>query len=453
MIIVLLLVLAAVLPHDIFLDVRLDLGIPLNLLDAGLLLGLLATFLPNKQRNLSVYPGGHPLWRPIVILYLTAVPLALAVGYVKGNLWYFVLAETRDYLGLPLAAWITYRLLQNQISIERFMKVFLILAAVASLILIIATAVKGKQTVQLDDITTIREGNIYGYGVYLMGPAACYALYQFLAPTGFQTLSKFWSIFLAIVCLNGVLFTFYRNSWVAVTVTLVTMLLLLPAGARIRKAFPLLIVGLIGMIMLMVGLWGLSRITQHDLFTPMIERLGTLAQFTSEDQGSGPITAWEGRLTNIFEELDIWIQSPLFGHGFGYWVRFATTGEYGSFKHNVYTSALALGGPLMLTLILVVLFGPMILGKRIVRQSQYLNHYAAGVLIFIGMVFLALTCAMTMSINSPRPAVFAGVMLGFALRARELQLLMAYQPSATLVTNPVHRPTTIPNGMSAPANG
>ena len=98
---------------------------------------------------------------------------------------------------------------------------------------------------------------------------------------------------------------------------------------------------------------------------------------------------------------------------------------HGSFSHNVWTSSLAQSGILGLLGYMVPPISMMLIGWRMIRQSNDKNLLFMGALAAVVGCSAFLLSFMTLSINTQRQAITLGLLCGMLYRCRAIQLTMA----------------------------
>jgi hypothetical protein len=219
----------------------------------------------------------------------------------------------------------------------------------------------------------------------------------------------------------------HRSNWVVGALTLVYAAFFLPRvnfGRRVSASL-FLALGLGACMFVAVGMY--SRMTGRDFGEYVSRRLASLLP---GDETGSQRKAWASRLPGAKRELEIFMQNPAMGQGFGIQMEEEATGRstaYGSFRHNVWTASLAESGIFGLAgYILPPLFATVI-GYRLVRQGGDRGTVFMGalgsVVGFASLVFSPLT----LSINIQRMAIPLGLACGMLFKVRAMQLTVAHQ--------------------------
>ncbi|MFA7235535.1 MAG: hypothetical protein WC058_01610 [Phycisphaeraceae bacterium] len=418
-----LLITSTVLPQSTWRALRVNVGVPVGLTEGLILLGLIWAMFPSRKRLEWAMPAQHPLLTLLLFLFPLVTIMAFAVGISSGNEMYRVVSTARDFILLPLAMFVTYRLIHTPGQLKTFLKVAVLCAIVGGFFLLFSVVVLGQKVQEVESVIELREGNQFTAAINVASPLGVTFLFFALMSDRIHLLPRKWAYALATYCLLIVLFTFYRSSWVACAFSAFCLIFILPLGSRFERMFRSAIVVMIAGIFLYMSIVAVGAIIHHDLIGPINNRLLTLVPgaHTSEESH-----AWDSRAGGIQAELKIWSEYPLTGMGFGYWAN-PRLPQGISYGHNVFTSELATGGPLCLLCILLAVVGPWVVSKRVIQTASSPTILFTGVYGYVNQATIFALMGATASINNLIGAVICGMVGGMILRARELALIEAHR--------------------------
>jgi hypothetical protein len=148
------------------------------------------------------------------------------------------------------------------------------------------------------------------------------------------------------------------------------------------------------------------------------------------DQDGVRSKAWDSRLPAIQRELEIWMQNPLMGKGFGIQFEEERTGlssGRGGFRHNVWSASLAESGPLGLAGYMLPPISAMWVGFLLVRRATDKGTMYVGALAAVVGCATFMLSFMTLSINTQRQAIPLGLICGMVYRCRSIQQALESQ--------------------------
>jgi hypothetical protein len=257
------------------------------------------------------------------------------------------------------------------------------------------------------------------YGPAIAGIAAAFLIYQLVS--GYRLVPLFMTIGLAFVTFVGQCATLSRSDWVAVSMAIAGIYLLLPKEGRRGKTIKVLLVAPLVMLFIWLGVALASRTLGIDFEKRMMDRVMTMLP---GERRKTLDKAWDSRLSGQIREVQLWARSPLIGNGFGHERIFGPNGEFlPGYGHNSWTYTLYQTGPFGLAAMSTVVFGMWIIGRRMIRQAQGDKIFtlvgALGACAAVVFLFHGLTTA---SFNTARPAIFLGLIFGVVVRTRQMQV-------------------------------
>jgi hypothetical protein len=270
-----------------------------------------------------------------------------------------------------------------------------------------------KQNVDINALRTME------YGPAIAGIAAVFLIYQIVS--GYRLVPLFVAIMLAFISFIGQCATLSRSDWVAISMSVAGIYLLLPREGRSGKTIKVLLAAPLIMLFIWLGVALASRSLGIDFEKRMVDRVMTLLP---GERTFKTTKAWDTRLASQVRELQLWAHSPLLGNGFGHTAIYGPNGEQmGGYGHNTWTFTLFQSGPFGLAAMGTVVFGMWVIGRRMIRQAQGDKIFTlVGALGASAAVFFLFHGLTTASFNAPRPAIFLGLTFGVVVRARQMQL-------------------------------
>ncbi len=410
---------------EFILKYRVEVGAPINILDALLGLGLLVSVLPlpkNRMRTERI----HPLMLKTIIVFAFAT-IAGSLGTVLNNETdnYYYITTLRNFLAVPMAAWIGYGLIHQPKQVRRYCFWYTVAGIGSALAILLFFKDKGEEVTKHDfNVDRLRSME---YGPAIAGIAACFLIYQWISDRRMWPLAV--TILLAGLAYVGQCATLSRSDWVAITTCCASIYWLIPKERRLSKAVKLVMAAPVLAIFLIAGVFAASHVTKTDFTKRMADRLETL--MPGERETSKTVKAWDTRLASQIRELELWTQRPFFGQGFGMKTLKDDSGQdLGALGHNTWTFSIFQAGPLGLLAQALVAGGCWIVGRRMIRDAigggdlNWLLMGGLGALSGMFFIFHGLTTA---SFDTPRPAIFYGLTFGVLMRARAMQLELMRQ--------------------------
>ncbi|MDB5321807.1 MAG: hypothetical protein JWN40_3438 [Phycisphaerales bacterium] len=418
-----LLLLNSTLTNDFLFAYRKEIGgFPLNILDGMLALVFLQQLL--STRNKFRADRVHPLFIWSVSLLVLSIFIGIAGAAIQGTGAREYVTAMRNLLVLPASIFIGYTVAKTPRSAKTVTYIWLwcsLASAVIVMFLIRGTSEAVREGKSFDELRLIRYGGDTGLTLA--------AFLVFAGVSRIRVFPRYLSRVMLVICTVGIFGVPHRGSYVTGVFTLLFAALVL-ARANWGRRLTMTFLGIIVMSSLLFGgVAGMSQLTGRDFKTYVVERrLKALLPFYDEETKT---TVTATRLPGILAELKVWSESPVIGKGFAISSRVeAEVGAMGM-NHNVWTSALAQYGPIGLAAFLVPIFGCIIVGYRMLRDSTDPHIAMFGALAAI-MAFVALFWgSLSLSINQQRLGMMVGLMFGMAFRVRAMQLTLAREGAAS----------------------
>ena len=396
---------------------RIDVGFPIGIFDALLGLGLLAAVV--GHRNFVRTDRTHPLLGWTVVLFAVAI-LAGAFGAFTSNAdlrW--ILTALRNLATLPVCVVSGYYLLSGPRAARHYPYLQVFAGVGAALVVLLFFRSAAADPGSSRDINTLRA---VAYVTNYAGIGATLLLFMIIAK-----MSPF-PVWLAIVmsgfCFIGQFATLSRSDWLATIAGVLAIYFLLPSYRPKGKVVAALVGPPLIAVFLWAGLVFASAVTGRDFEKQMYDRV--LSMLPVDNPGTETRRkAWDTRLSATLKELEWFARSPLIGQGFGvHETKQAMLGrrEMEGLRHNTWSSTLAETGLVGFSAMACVVFGTIVVGRRMARDAidpQQAIMGALGVITGSHYLFHGLA---TMSFNQMRWAIPLGIICGVVLRARALQL-------------------------------
>lgn len=406
--------------QGIILEHRVKLGpLPVNLIDGTLIAGLLLAvvgFSASKSRFVS--DKAHSLFLTILIVSTIAGCAGLAVGMTRAPSVYDLVSGMNHFIALPLSIVLGYYFLKGPRSVHWFPHLHVLGGVLCAGLITFFFFGKASGQGASQSIEAVR---VVSFISSYAGMAAALLLYT-MACRSERLYPLLIAFALAAFCLVGQFGTLARSDWLSASAALLVVPFLFKPPNRGRKAafvaviLPMLIVALV------VSAVILSNVTGRDIAASLAKRVGSALPTARGDDSYSSRKAWDTRLPGVIEELKLWSNSPLYGHGFGY----SKSAQYFysgvAFNHNVWSASLATLGILGFAAYLIPVLGIIVVGRRLIRDGTDRGSILIGVIgVTAGAMHLVLG-ASTMSFNVQRGAIALGLIVGVVLRARAIQL-------------------------------
>jgi O-antigen ligase/polysaccharide polymerase Wzy-like membrane protein len=401
-------------------------GVPLGIMEVLtiLLFCYAAFFGGNLQR---AYPSRrlHPVYVVTIVL--------LALSFVTGSIQSFVgqipldfyLRMARELGTWPVFIYVGYRLMATPRTATYFAGLIIVCGLCMATVLLTHFSANTEQIEISDKYNSVR---VVWYISAYCGMAAMLLAYGIF--TKDRLIPTFIAAPLACFCLAGQFSPLHRVEWMGMGFCMAGLIFLLPREKRISTAIKgfFVIIALTGFLLLMVQV--VSSVTQRDFGEFVNERLVSL--LPTERQTSKEGKAWDTRLDSIWTELSIWESNPLLGRGFGIQEDLVARSKivnYGAFHHNGWCSVLAQTGIIGFAGCMLVLWGLLIQGRKLVLYGPTKGMRLIGVLgVMCGLYeFAEVLGAMAWTV---RFAMLSGVVCGMVYRCVDMMEAVAAEQRA-----------------------
>jgi hypothetical protein len=421
------LVINAVISTEQLLNYRLELGgLPINLFDALMIIGLALAFF-NRERMFPTR-APHPLLNKLYVMFGIAAVAGLIGWVVNGAPVRQAFMPFRNWLALPVEMYLGYYYLVAPKSMGRYLKIQVLAGVIAGTMILLFFFGKGETLGAWQSDANINAYRTIAYVSNYAGIAAALLVYS--VASGARLFPAWLALPLAGYCLVGGFATLGRSDWLATVAGLVAAMAMVPKGRRFGAA----VRGTLAMIALGASLWiGMylaSRVTGANFFDRMSHRITTILP---TGDGSKKDAAYLTRISGTLSELRLWLHNPLMGQGFGAQVVELDRVGYtvSGFYHDTWTSTLCESGLLGFAAIATFIGGVIVVGRRLVRDGAGDGFVLIGALgVITGCHFIVHGLA-TFSFNFQRTGLVLGIIVGVVLRARAMQrtiLESAYDP-------------------------
>jgi hypothetical protein len=390
-------------------------GLPIGVFDALLGLGVLVALI--GRRNAYPTERAHPLMPWLVVLFGLGASAGVLGALISNAELRWMMTGMRNFLTLPAGVMIGYCLLLTPRSNSRFahLQVWAGVGAAAVILLFFRSAATGFNS--SDNINRLRTT---AYVANYAGLAGALLLFTIISKI---RLMPFWlSVALCGFCFVGQFATLSRSDWLAAAASVVAIYVLLPTYRPGGKLAAALIGPPIVAVFLWVGLILASMVVGQDFESRMAERVQSMLPGR---RAGVALKAWDSRLEGIQKELAVWRKSPVIGGGFGATdvLRFRH-GDWGgmAYRHNSWTSTLAETGLPGFAAVSCVVFGMIVVGRRMARDGVDQGYVLIGALAVITGTHYLMHGLATQSFNQMRWGIPLAVICGVALRARAMQV-------------------------------
>jgi hypothetical protein len=402
-------------------QIRFHVGIEFNLYLILTILGVIGCFLFRGGQRRVVAARPHPLLLSIMIVGGIAwlIGLVGSVGNFQHTYPELIAIAIRDFIALPLFVLIGYSLTATPQDVRRMVVASIVAGALASVFIVTTFVIRSGQLDSSGDVTNALRVEAF---TTTYPAIAClllaYAILIGIPLPGPRPL-------LLGICLFGVIAPLNRSDWISLAAALGAIIFLLPRGRRLGSLMRAMAVGLLVVVTLWSGLFAASKLTGRDFYETFGRRIASI--LPSDEPHSA--RAWDSRLPGIMCDLEVFRDQPIFGGGFGVQERMAAAGKmgYAQAHHCPWTDLPAKTGFMGLLLLCLVIFGPAVLGRRMMRDGVDQSYVLLGAAAVAVAAYSTVLAASTMSINLIRGAIPIGVLVGVIIRAREMQLLQRVQ--------------------------
>jgi hypothetical protein len=370
----------------------------------------------SKGRRTEEVPTHRAFVASMVLGFLALVGGSIGAAMIHAPLYAYA-SEVRNFASLPISMFAAYYLLKTPRSSLRFSYVHVISGVLTAALIIIFFFGKSAEEANRMAIDQVRA---LQYVSWYAGLAAALLMYTVLNPQG-RMLPTPLAILLICFCFVGQFGTLSRSDWVSATATLMTVPFLLPKARRGIKLIGFALTMPVLVVCLVIGVTLSSNFAGRDFSERLSKRVMTLLPGRADDE-YGHSKAWDTRLPGAVRELELWLDSPVIGNGFGYTVARGLEGEGVAFYHNVWSSSLAMMGILGFGAYATPIIAMIVVGWRMVRQAVDKGSLLMGVIGVTSGVYGIVIGLSTMSVNVQPGGIAMGLLAGVVLRTRALQL-------------------------------
>jgi hypothetical protein len=393
-------------------------GLPINIMDASTAVAFVVAIFAmlSRGRRHEGVPA-HPAFIAAMVLgFLALVGGSIGAAMVHAPLYAYA-SEVRNFASFPISMFTAYYLLKSPRSSLRFSYVHVIsgvLTAALIMIFFLGKSAEEANRMAIDQVRALQ------YVSWYAGLAAALLMYTVLNPQGRMFPTPL-AIGLICFCFVGQFGTLSRSDWLTATVTLMTIPFLVPKARRGIKLVVFAMTMPVLVICLLIGVTLASNFAGRDFSERLSRRVMTLLPGRADDE-YGHAKAWDTRLPGAVRELELWLDSPVIGNGFGYTVARGLENEGLAFYHNVWSSSLAMMGVLGFGAYATPLIAMFVVGRRMVRQAVDKGSLLVGVIGVTSGVYGIVIGLCTMGVNVQPGGIAMGLLSGVVLRARALQL-------------------------------
>lgn len=391
-------------------------GLPIGVFDV--LLGIGVVFAIVGRRGAWPTERAHPLLTWLIVLFTLGALAGILGALIQNAELRWMMTGLRNFLVLPACVFIGYCLLLTPRSMLQFS--YLQVIAGVGTALVILLFFRSKAGTVTNTASSLNNLRAVAYVANYAGLAAVLLLFTIISRI--RLLPTWLALALCAFCFVGQFATLSRSDWLAAAASVVAVFVLLPSFRPGGKLAAALIGPPLVVVFLWVGLILASMVVGRDFESRMADRVRSMLP---GQQGGVRVTAWDTRLQGIQKELAIWRRSPLVGGGFG--ATDVLKFRYGdwaglSYKHNSWTSTLAESGLPGFAAVSCLVFGMIVVGRRMARDGVDRGYVLIGALAVITGTFYAMHGLATQSFNQMRWGIPLAIICGVALRARAMQL-------------------------------
>jgi hypothetical protein len=408
-------------------------GMPINPLDFLLLLGLIIAMFARGSRR-TITPRPHPLFAPTLALLTAALIFGAVMGMRNlshGLTLYQYVTFIRNFAVLPMGLIVGYRLVPHLRAAYFYRWVVLACGVSTGVLIILFFAGKGEQLGESGNIDLLRALNyVAAY------PAIAGSLLFFTVLCGPRILFLPATIVVGGFCLVGNFATLNRSDWISTVACLSIVFTLLPKGQRLAKALKGAIFAGVLLIFLLIGVYATSRLTGMDFAHKMESRIRSL--LPGEQEGVKQ-KAWATRIPGSLRELELWLDSPIVGEGFGIQstLNIEFTDVWFGFRHDSWTCILAETGLIGFAGAVLLVGGCFVVGRRMARERTDRASVLVGVTGVVTATYYFVLGASSGGFTNQRGGLALAIACGIVLRTRQMQLatlngqLEQFDPSDT----------------------
>jgi hypothetical protein len=397
-------------------------GIPANIFDGLIILGFIfAVMRPRSSEGYIKTDRTHPVLTWLLIIFTIATIGGMIGASMNGASMRQIMTSARNFIAAPVSVYLAYFLTGNLKSSRRFLYISVIAGLAVSFMIVVFF--KEKTEAGVSDINAIRAvAYISAYAGLAM------ALLVFSLSAGIKILWLPFALMAVFACLIGQFTTLSRSDWLAASMAVLTMFILVPKHQRMRSILraSLALPFLVGSMY--VGLEGASRLTGKDMFAKMHQRVESMLP---GDRPGVKSKAWATRLPGTLRELREWTRSPFIGGGFSIQDTPQMEGAiYGGLRHNSWSATLAETGSFGFAGFALMVGSCIFIGRRMVKERTDQTTMLIGALGVATGVFFIFHGLATMSFNQMRWGLPLFITTGVLLRTRAMQLALVHHAEA-----------------------
>ena len=394
---------------------RIEVGFPVSVFDALMGLGVIVGLL--NRRGAFYSDRTHPLLYWTLGLFAAATIGGAIGGFTSGTELRWVLTAMRNLVTMPMCVLIGYCCLTDPKAASRYPYLQVWAGVGTALTVLIFFRSRAAESTT-SDINLLRA---VAYVTNYAGLAATLLLFAIIGRI--QLLPLWLAVPLCGLCFLGQLAALSRSDWLATAAGVLAIYFLLPSFRPRGKLVAAMIGPPLIAVFIWIGLFVASAVTGRDFEKEMYNRV--VSMLPSQQRAFRETKAWDTRLNAILLELSWWSDSPVIGNGFGIEelkARNLRRSEIEGLRHNTWTTTLAETGVIGFAAMASVVFGCIVIGRRLVRERLDRTSVLIGALGVITGSHFFFHGLSTMSFNQMRWAIPLGVIFGVVLRARAMQL-------------------------------
>jgi hypothetical protein len=337
-----------------------------------------------------------------------------ALMHDAGTRWKLIFM--REYLGMPAAIWIGYRLIGSLHDARKFPYMMVVAGIITATMLMVAFNQGAEEYELHKNMNALRTISF----VSSYAGVGC-AVLVFSVQSGARLFRTWVALAIAGYCFCGQLAPLHRADWAGIAAALAVLPLCAPPGARLKNAFHLGVVTISLALSLWIGLHLASVVTGRNFHKTFEDRV--LSMLPGETYKKSDVKAWATRIPAIQLELQMWSQNPIMGRGFAYEESTGRNAEVGAgFHHNAWVSTLTQTGVFGFAGVGMAVLCPFFVGLRMIRANTDRVSTLIG-----GLGVMVSAQQATIGMAAPgfggyRMAMLMGLVTGVVFRVREIQL-------------------------------
>jgi hypothetical protein len=426
-------------------------GMPINVLDVLIGVGLVAVPLVWHKRSFMTETTHRALWWTVGLLVVAAMGGGV-MGFFVGADPREMAVMARNVMNLAAGLLVGYAAVSTMKQVTWAGYVILLSSFLSACTAIIflrdSTETLGYIGSTFNNLRSVNKGG--DLGVVAAGFVA------FCLVSRLRYMPWLVAMGVLIVSTVGAYSLPHRSSYLVATLSIGFAALVLPAVAVSRRVGTTAVMGGVLAVVLVLSMAAYSRATGRNFSDYVETRILSMLPGTELRKENH---AWDTRVPGLVIELRIWLTSPIVGRGFGcqnVLVEHFAPGAPpdAGFRHNVWTAALAEGGlPLFAGYLLPCVFA-VVIGRRMVRARTDRTTVMIGAIAAINGVMNFMYASVTMHLNLQRAAIPFGLICGLLLRARQMQVAMVREYDGYLdapAYDAEGHPLLLPDGDLSPA--